>query len=64
MRAQRANFEDFDAQLLEVGRASRAGEVQDEVERTIYVDVVGGIVLNKLEPRMAEQVSDVLGPDP
>ena len=36
--------------------------MQDEVERAIYVDVVGDIVLDKLESRMAEQVGDVLGP--
>ena len=62
VRAQRADLEDVDAQPFEVGRASWAGEVQDEVERAIYVDVVGDIVLNKLESRMAEQMGDVLGP--
>ena len=62
VRAQRAYLEDVDTQPLKVGRASRAGEVQDEVERAIYVDVVGDIVLNKLESRMAEQMGDVLGP--
>ena len=62
VRAQRADLEDVDAQPLEVGRASWAGEVQDEVKRTIYVNVVGDVVLNKLETRVAEQMGDVLGP--
>ena len=60
--AQRADLEDVDAQPLKVGRASWAGEVQNEVERAIYVDVVGNVVLNKLESRVAEQVGDVFGP--
>ena len=36
--------------------------MQDEVERTIYVDVIGDVVLDKLESRVAEQMGDVLGP--
>ena len=36
--------------------------MQDKVERTIYVDVISDIVLNKLESRLAEQMGDVFRP--
>ena len=60
VRAERADLERLDRQLEIVDRAGRRREVQHAVERTRDVGERRDVVLDELEPLVADQVRDVV----
>ena len=59
MGAERADLERRDRVGEVVGRAGRAGEVEDVIDGAVDLERLGDIVLDELELRVADQVDDV-----
>src|SRR5690242_6636989 len=59
--AERTDLERLDGQLEIVDGTGGRGEVQYAVELALDVEIVGDVVLDKAEPRVAYQVRDVVG---
>jgi hypothetical protein len=57
---ERADLEDLDGKSLEIGGACRRCEMEDRVEVSGHVEVVGDVVVLEGEPRVTEQRLDVL----
>ncbi len=60
--AEAPDLQGLDGQLEVVDRRRRRGPVQHEVHRARDVEVLGHVVVQELEPVVAEQVLDVVGP--
>src|SRR5438445_13874254 len=61
MRAEGTDLERLNRFFQVIDGAGRRGEMQNVIERTLDVDVIGDIVLDEAESAPAQQVLDVGG---